>query len=360
MRLGRRRQVDPDRPAALRHEADPRRPARAHRDDERAPRRRVRQPRAAHRRPARRARAGDHDRRRLPLVRDPATPFPARRRARPRPVHAEHGHRRVHRGRGGDPARRASRRGRADAPALLHRLDPRHPARRRRREQDGSRRLLAGALRGDRRRARQPRRTARRRRPARDPALCAARRQRRRGHGRDAVVRGADPARAPGDDRDRRRPRPRPPPLPRPVGDPADVRRPPRLPRVRGPGRGRGLAGGRRGRRAPVRPALARRGGRDGGRQARGGRSGALGHRAPRGRRRRRPRRPARRPGRSAHGCPRAGGPRRLDERAAARATGAPGDQAHHPYRPGDRGRAALRRRHDVARGAGKAPSAWS
>ena len=41
----------------------------------------VRQPRAAHRRPPRRARAGDHDRRRLPLVRDAAPPLPARRRA---------------------------------------------------------------------------------------------------------------------------------------------------------------------------------------------------------------------------------------------------------------------------------------
>ena len=80
--LGRRRQVDADRPAALRHEADPRRPARAHRGDLAAPRRRLRQPRAAHRRPARRARAGDHDRRRLPLVRHAAAPLPARRRAR--------------------------------------------------------------------------------------------------------------------------------------------------------------------------------------------------------------------------------------------------------------------------------------
>ena len=41
-------------------------------ESERAPRRRLRQPRAADRRPAGRARAGDHDRRRLPLVRDAA------------------------------------------------------------------------------------------------------------------------------------------------------------------------------------------------------------------------------------------------------------------------------------------------
>ena len=116
----------------------------------RAPRRRLRQPRAAHRRPARRARAGDHDRRRLPLVRHAAPPLPARRRARARPVHAQHGHRRLDRGRRRDPARRAQGRGRADAPPLLHRRDPRDPARRRRGQQDGPRRLLGGALPRDR------------------------------------------------------------------------------------------------------------------------------------------------------------------------------------------------------------------
>ena len=52
----------------------------------------VRQPRAPDRRPARRARAGDHDRRRLSLVRDADPPIPARRRPRSRPVHAQHGH----------------------------------------------------------------------------------------------------------------------------------------------------------------------------------------------------------------------------------------------------------------------------
>ena len=121
--LGGRRQVDAARPAALRHEADPRRPARAHRGDLAAPRRRLRQPGAPHRRPAGRARAGDHDRRRLPLVRHPAPPLPARRRARPRPVHAQHGHGRLDRRRRGDPPRRPQRHRRADAPALLHRGD---------------------------------------------------------------------------------------------------------------------------------------------------------------------------------------------------------------------------------------------
>ena len=69
-RLGRRRQVDADRPAAVRLQADPGRPARARDADVRAPRRRLPEPGAAHRRPARRARAGDHDRRRLPLLPD--------------------------------------------------------------------------------------------------------------------------------------------------------------------------------------------------------------------------------------------------------------------------------------------------
>ena len=87
----------------------------------RAPRRRLRQPRAAHRRPARRARAGDHDRRRLPLLRHAAAPLPARRHARPRPVHAQHGHRRVDRGRRHRPRRRAQGRRRADAPPRVHR-----------------------------------------------------------------------------------------------------------------------------------------------------------------------------------------------------------------------------------------------
>ena len=153
VRLGRRRQVDADRTAALRHEAGVRRPARARRGDERAPWRRVRQPRAAHRRPARRARAGDHDRRRLPVVRHRAAPLPARRRTGARPVHAQHGHRRLDRRRRDRAARRAQGSGRADAAARLDRAAARRPARRLRREQDGPRRLRRGALPRDRGRA---------------------------------------------------------------------------------------------------------------------------------------------------------------------------------------------------------------
>ena len=72
--------------------------------DLRAPRRRLPEPGAAHGRPARRARAGDHDRRRLPLFRHPAPQVHHRRHARPRAVHAQHGHRRLDRRPVGRPA----------------------------------------------------------------------------------------------------------------------------------------------------------------------------------------------------------------------------------------------------------------
>ena len=54
--------------------------------------------RPAHRRPARRARTGHHHRRRLPLLLHPAPQIHHRRHAGPRAVHAQHGHRRIHRG----------------------------------------------------------------------------------------------------------------------------------------------------------------------------------------------------------------------------------------------------------------------
>ena len=57
-------------------------------------RRRADRPVAADRRPRGRARAGHHDRRRLPLLRDAAAQVHHRRRAGPRAVHAQHGHRR--------------------------------------------------------------------------------------------------------------------------------------------------------------------------------------------------------------------------------------------------------------------------
>ena len=117
-RLGGRRQVDADRAAALRLEVDPGRPARAHRRGlARAQRQRASRPRAADRRPARRARAGHHDRRRAPLLRDPAPALHPRRHAGPRAVHAQHGHRRLDGGGGDRAGRRAPGRGRADTPA---------------------------------------------------------------------------------------------------------------------------------------------------------------------------------------------------------------------------------------------------
>ena len=82
----------------------------------------------------------------------------------------------------------------------------------------------------------------RRARRDRDPDRGAPRRQRRRAVGADALVGRWHVPRAARDDRDRRRPRRRAPALPRPVGDPPDVRRAPRLPRLRRPGRGRRVA----------------------------------------------------------------------------------------------------------------------
>ena len=181
-----------------------------------------------------------------------------------------------------------------------------------------------------------------------------------RGDG-DALVRRADAARAPRDGRDRRRPQPRRPPLPRAVGDPADVRRAPRLPRLRGPGRRRRLAGRRRRRRAAVRPPLARRLGRD--------------------RRRRRSTWPI--PGQSitirleddvdvSRGDMLADPERPpivareldatalLDEREAARAAREARDQAHDAHRARDRRRARLGRRHPHARGPARARSGSS
>ena len=82
---------------------------------------------AVHRRPEGRARAGDHHRRRLPLLRDGATEVHPRRHAGPRAVHAQHGDRRLD-GRRRDPARRrAPGRQRAVAAPRADRAAARHP-----------------------------------------------------------------------------------------------------------------------------------------------------------------------------------------------------------------------------------------
>ncbi len=198
-------------------------------------------------------------------LRHRAAPLPARRRSRPRAVHAQHGHGRLDGRRRRRPRRRAQGRDRADATPHVDRVAARRPPRRLRGQQDGPRRLRRGALPRDRGRARRARRrlvgvTRRGRVPGRRaPGDNVVERVRAR-------CRGGTAARS---SRTSRRSRPHAdrnvvaPPLPGAVGDPADVGRAPRLPRLRGPGRGRRLARRRRGRRAAVRPPHARRGGRD-------------------------------------------------------------------------------------------------
>ena len=105
--------------AAVRLQGDLRGSAGGRRADQQGARRGVHQPRAAHRRPAGRARAGHHDRRGLPLLRDPPAQVHHRRHARSHPVHPQHGHRRLHRRPGHRAGRRPQRADRAEPPARL-------------------------------------------------------------------------------------------------------------------------------------------------------------------------------------------------------------------------------------------------
>ncbi len=253
MRQRRRRQEHAHRPAPVGVAAPLRGPARRARG-RLAPRRDAgggARLRAPARRPRGRARAGDHDRRRVPVLLDRQAQVHRRRHARPRAVHAQHGHGRVHGRLRAHPARRAQGRAHADAPAQLPRPPARHPPRRGRREQDGPRRLLPGAVRRDRARISRLRTPARPRGDLGHPAVGAPRRQRRRPVGRDAVVRRPDPHGLPRDGRGRPGAHAgRAVPAPGAVGEPADLR----LPRLRRHGRGR-LGGPRRPRRrAPARP----------------------------------------------------------------------------------------------------------
>ena len=84
------------------------------------------------------------------------------------------------------------------------------------------------------------------------PHLGAARRQRRRALRAHALVRGAVAALPPRARAHRLRPQPDRRPLPGAVGDPSDVRRAPRLPRLRGPGRLGRVPARRRGGRAAL------------------------------------------------------------------------------------------------------------
>ena len=169
-RVGRRRQVDPDRAAAARRQADPAGHARRA-----APQRHGRRagPRLDHRRPARRARAGHHDRRRLPLLHDAAALVHHRRHPGPRALHAQHGHGRLDRAPRGDPDRRAPRDHRAVAPPRLPLVAARHPPHGRGGQQDGPRRLGREPLPRDRERVHVAGRAARR---ARTPARSRSRR----------------------------------------------------------------------------------------------------------------------------------------------------------------------------------------
>ena len=98
------------------------------------------------------ARAGHHHRRRLSLLLHRAAQVHHRGHARPRAVHAQHGDRRVHRGRGDYPDRcqgvcQGRRAAAAVAPAHLHRVAAGDSACGRGGEQDGPGGLLAGELR---------------------------------------------------------------------------------------------------------------------------------------------------------------------------------------------------------------------
>ncbi len=142
----------------------------------RAPRARGGGPVAAHRRPAGRARAGDHHRRRLPLLLHRHPQVHHRRRARARAVHPQHGDRRLDRPPGAHPGGRAQGRRHPDPAPRRHRPPARHPAPGRRGEQDGPGGLVGGGVR--RHRARRPRlrRAARHRRRALPPHVGPRRR----------------------------------------------------------------------------------------------------------------------------------------------------------------------------------------
>ena len=180
LRLGRRRQVDADRPAALREEADFRRSAlraRARLEEARHDRGRHRF-RAAGRRSGGRARTGHHHRRRLSLFRDAGALVHRRRHARPRAIYPQHGDRRLQRRSRDRAGRRAQGPADPDASPFDHRLAARHPACRAGGQQDRSRRLRRKDLPRHRHRLSQVRRAARLPLAHRHPDLGALRRQR--------------------------------------------------------------------------------------------------------------------------------------------------------------------------------------
>ena len=209
----RRRQVDPDRPPALRHQADLRGPAGGARARHRASTARPattstsRCSSTASRPSASRASPSTSP---TASSRPPKRTLHRRRHARPRAVHPQHGDRRLD-GRPRRPAGRCAQ-GRADAdPApRLHRLAARHPARRAGGQQDRPRRTSTKSVFDAHRRrlSGASRRSSASRRSV--PIPISARfgdnvTDASRPH---ALVRRPDAARPPRDRRRRRRPRP--------------------------------------------------------------------------------------------------------------------------------------------------------
>ena len=249
-RLGRRRQVHPDRAAAARLQVDLRGPAGGRRGHQPLARLRLHRPGPADRRPALRARAGHHHRRRLPLLRDPGPQVHHRRHPGPHPVHPQHGHRRLDRRPRPGAGRRPPGPDRADAAGT--------PCSCRccgcptwcwRSTRWTSSTTTQDDLRPDPRRVHALRDQAVDPRPRGHPDLGAQGRQRRDPLGEHALVPRPD-ADAPPRARARRlRPRPGRHPLPGAVRRTPEVRRVPRLPRLRRPGRRRRAEAGRRGRR---------------------------------------------------------------------------------------------------------------
>jgi hypothetical protein len=195
LRVGGRRQVDPDRPVAVRQQDDLRGPdggPRSRLQAGRHPGRRDRL-RPAGRRPGRRARARHHHRRRLPLLRHRQAQVHRRRHARPRAVHPQHGHRRLDRRRGRDPDRRPQGRADPDPPPQLSGQPAGHPPRGAGGEQDGPGRLGPGGVRPHRRRLSRLRRSDRPVGVHAHPDLGPGRRQHGQQERGDALVRRSDP-----------------------------------------------------------------------------------------------------------------------------------------------------------------------
>ena len=234
LRLGRRRQVDADRPAAVRHQAAVRRPARDAEERQRQARHAGREfrLRAAARRPRGRARAGHHDRRRLSLLLDRQAQVHRRGYAGARAVHAQHGDGRLDGRSRHHPDRCAPGRAAADQAAHLHRQHAGRETPRAGHQQDGPGRLQPRALPRDRGELSGDCGQSRFRVDHADPDVGAEWRQRHQEVRCHVVASRADAAGASRDDRDRGRARRCAVPPAGAVGEPSE----PRFPRLLGHG----------------------------------------------------------------------------------------------------------------------------